>query len=463
MGEAIISRVTQSPEQEVYSYNAVLQVTTFVGATVVCTNGKDKTYRKTSSGVVEFAVGYGTWTVTSTYEDKSRQKVVDVDALKVYYLNLKGLTFGVAIDCSVSDPTVACSYTDDAEGFTPLSCNTTTGVCDYGSWEEIITENFKVRPCLWNAGSVTAYLNKNNYTLTESGTSANITSGTDDVMVEFGKTWYKYSMSGNILKFQVADYDRSADGFVTDAFLSEDGNVSDVDAFYYGAYEGSLVNSALRSLSGKAPQVSTTFNNFRTYAKNRHTKCEIEGFYKRYYILGLLMLVTKSRDGQATIGHGRVNSNSSAINTGTMNGNGLFYGLGSDAAGCKVFGIENFWGNIWKFMGGLYTAGSSKLTVQKASPYGISGGTTLSNTFTSNYPTKYEPFMDGAVILPTLVQSDSTIGWPDYFGVRSSAGCVAGVGGDWNSALASSGPFYCYVYRSPSYAYSDFGARLSAS
>lgn len=428
MGEAIISRVTQSPDQEVYSYNAVLHVTTFAGATVVCTNGKDKTYQKSSAGLVEFAVGYGDWTVTSTYDGKTRQTSLTVDALKVYYLNLKGMTFGIAIDCYVSDPTAACSYTDDAVGFTPLSCNGSTGVCDYGSWEDIIDENFKVKPCLWNAGSVTAYLNKNNYALTVDGNTANITSGNDDVMVEFGKMWYKYSMSGNVLKFQVADYDRSEDGFVTHAFLSEDGNMNDVDQFYYGAYDASLVSNALRSLSGKSPQVSTTFNNFRTYAKARHSTCEIEGFYKRMYILGLLMLVTKSRDAQALIGHGRIASNSSAIASGTMNGNGLFYGLSSDAAGCKAFGIENFWGNIWKFMGGLYTADSSyHLAVQKAGPYGVSGGTTLAQSFSfSNYyPTKYEPFMDGAVILPTLCQSDTTIGWPDYFYVPSAAGYVA--------------------------------------
>ena len=469
MGEAIISRASNSASSSTESFNAILRVQTFTGATVICSNGEGKSYSGVSSGVIDFPAGYGTWTIKSTYQGNERTATVIVSSLQIYEVNLKGLTYGIQIDCSVSDPSAACSYIDDAEGFTPLSCNLGSGICDYGSWADIIKDGLGVRPCLWNNGARTVYLNPNNYTLTEGGSSADITSGNaGDVMVEFAARWYKYSMSGNILKFEVADYDRSEDGFIRTAFLSEDGSQSQKDAFYYGAYNGYVLNNALRSLSGKAPTVNTSYNDFINRASARHSNCTIETFFKRFYILGLLMLVTKSRDGQSTVGYGRISSNSSAIATGTMNTAGLFFCKSDNTSGCKAFGIENLWGNLYTWMAGLVTMDSSgTLGIKACAPFSASGSGYTSVTTGvgtgGNYPTRYSPFYNGAIILPTLWQSNSTIGWPDYFSVSSAAGRVAYVGGYWNSNLADSGPFRCRVSVSPSNAASYCGARLLAS
>lgn len=468
MGEAILSRGARSNEQDTTSYNAIIRANVFVGAKVTCTNG-DKTYQKTATQkTIDFAVGYGTWVITSIYNSNTKTATVEVDALKIYQVTMSGSTYGISIDCSVSSPADAVTYIDDAVGFTPLRC-ASTGACNYGSWETIIDETFGIKPCLYNAGKVT-YLNKDNYAKTEAGATADITSGSSgDVMVEFPAKWYKYSFSGTSLIFEVADYDRSADGFVQSAFLSEDGNSSSVDAFYYGAYDGYVASSKLRSLSGKTPTVNTSFSTFITNAGSTVTGGMIETFAKRMYILGLLMLVTKSRDGQsAGIGYGRVNSNSSAINTGTMNTKGLFYGR-TDVytEGVKVFGIENFWGNIYHWMAGLYTVGTSgSIAVKMAAPYGSSGttgGTTVSGVIASGsyyWPTQYKPYMNGAVILPTLGQSTTTIGWPDYFCINSSSGYIAFVGGSWSYDLSDSGPFACVVDNSASNATSHRGARL---
>ena len=437
MGEAFISRAGNA-QNEIIG-NAVIRATTFSGATVVCTNGA-KSQTVTSGGSVEFTVGYGTWTVTSTYNGKARSKTVIVSAMQIYEINLKGVTYGIAIDMSVSDPTSACSYIDDAVGMSPLSCSS-NGVCTYNGWDEIIDEVFGVKPCLYNNGAVSAYLNKNNYALKADGSSADITSGSSgDVMIEFKKTWYKYSVSGSILKFEVSDYDRSADGFVTAAFLSEDGKASTVDHFYYGAYEGYVLSNKLRSLSGKTATANISYDTSIADAANLGSKYTIETFFKRMYILGLLKLVTRSRDSQVTIGPGRVNGNNSPINTGTMNTAGLFYGRpGTYTEGCKVFGIENFWGNYYNWMAGLVTMGSGVVGVKSAKPYssGGSGYTSVSPGFPANnslIPTAYNPYMNGAVILPTSGQSDTSIGWPDYFCIDSDAGYVALVGGSWTTA-----------------------------
>ena len=83
----------------------------------------------------------------------------------------------------------------------------------------------------------------------------------------------------------------------------------------------------------------------------------------------LLLLIGKSTDTQAVFGNGNeyglfgngptkrdpINWPSNGygvLNSGTMNKKGLFYGTKDDThheyRGVKVFGIENWWGNVWK-------------------------------------------------------------------------------------------------------------------
>lgn len=455
---------------------AAINVYAFSGASLTLTKGT-----RTKSGVgagagtpVTFYVDYGTWTVTSIYNGTTSTKTVKVTEAKVYECNMAGHTYGICIDCSISDPTNAVTYTDDAVGFAALSC-ATTGACNYGSWESIIDDIFGVKPCLYNNGARTTYLNKNNYAQDTSGSVVTITGGSGDIMVEFKKCWYKYSFSGTKLYFQVADYDRSSDGFITDAFRSEDGNDSEVDYFYYGAYEGYNESNKLRSYSGKTVTASVTFANYIDYAHATNAKYTIETLYKRMYILGLLQLVTKSRDGQATVGYGRVNSNSSGIATGTMNTKGLFYGRRDVyTEGVKVFGIENFWGNYYKFMVGILTLDTAKtLGIRRSKPSATAAqkGWFTASYFTNigavvpsnNYPTTCQAYGNGAVMLPTVLQSDATIGWPDYFGVSTAASQAAYVGGVWNADLGRSGPFYCNVRYASSDSNTYYTARVVAA
>lgn len=467
MGEAILTRRTVGTSDLIG--NAIIRVETFAGASVTVTDGGANSYTKTSEGSVDFTVSYGTWYITSTYSGNQRTATVVVDTMKIYQVNCKGLTYGIQIDTSVSDPAAAVTYIDDAVGFTPLTRNPSSGACDYGSWQSIITDWLGVKPCLWSNGNRTTYLNPNNYALTTSGTTADITSGSaGDVMVEFSKKWYRFNKSGRYLTFEVSDYDRSNDGFVTTAFLSENGSAQDRDYFYYGAYEGYNLSSRLRSLSGKTITPNVSYNDWITYASNNNAACTIETLYKRCYILGLLMLVCKSRGIQAVVGSGRIASNSSAIATGTMNAQGLFYGTSDTTKGVKVFGIENFWGNMHKWMAGLVTMSTTGLLgVKKCAPYSASGSgyTSITTGFGTGggYLTDCSSYDNGAIMLPVSCQSDGTIGWPDYFSVNAASGLVPYVGGAWDDTLGASGPFYCYVNGYPARTASSISARLVAS
>lgn len=471
MSEVILSRRSGTFD---YSNNAILRVYTESSVVLTVTNG-DKTYTKTNTvdgGFCDFTVTYGTWSVSGTYNGKTKSTSVVVSALQIYTITLKvkSVTYGISIDMSNTDPYSAVTYTDDAAGFTPLSVNSSK-VCSYGSWADIITDMIGCKPCLYDNGTVT-YLNPNNYAYTSSGSSADITSGNSgDVMVQFKKTWYKFAKSGSTLTFQITDDEsKASSGFVTTAFTSmNSSSVTVKDYMYYSAYEGYNSSNKIRSLSGKTPTDNISFINSQTYCKATGSTYGMEDWAKRCYILGLLMLVTKSRGIQAKIGQGYLDSNSAALTTGTMNTNGLFYGdISAGKTGVKCFGIENMWGSMYNWCDGIFTMSSTTVGLKGTVPYNTTGSgyTTITDGNSRGswlYPTQLTPYLSGAVVFPTTTQSSSTVGWPDGFSVHSLSGYCAVVGGYWDRGVDRGGPFCLHVYYHVSSTGANLGPRLVAA
>ena len=147
-------------------------------------------------------------------------------------------------------------------------------------------------------------------------------------------------------------------------------------------YNGSNVNSVLRSISGKAPMASQTATTEITYAKANNIGSDViwytELFNDRMLINLLLLLIGKSTNTRAVFGTGNNNSyvstyNTGIKNTGTMNTKGLFWGNQDNVSGVKVFGIEHWYGNIWRRIGGwINDKGTQKIKMT----YGQSDGST---------------------------------------------------------------------------------------
>ena len=109
--------------------------------------------------------------------------------------------YGVEINESNSNPETSVVYTDDAVGFIPARGN--NGNFSWGSWEDIIKKEFKIRPCVLRnpQGTVNYYLDYNDFTKKSDGTTANLTGADGDVMIEFGQElWWKFSRVGTKLK-----------------------------------------------------------------------------------------------------------------------------------------------------------------------------------------------------------------------------------------------------------------------
>lgn len=460
MGEALISRGAAGGG----GGGALVKVTTFSGATVTCTSN-NKSFTKTSTGdPVEFTLGYGSWVITAVTSSKTYSTNLNVDTLKVYDITLLGnMTLGISIDMSNSTPGDAVTYTDDAVGYTPLAVDLSTGVCNYGSWETIINHVIGCKPCLYKDGARVAYLDPNDYSKFEDGSDADITSGeAGDVMVEFKKIWYKYAVDGTTLTFQIANYDRSADGFVNSAFKSMDGNATIKDYMYFGAYEGLQKDGKTRSLSGISSfglnTNSDSYTAIRDTCKANGESYGMEDWCKRYYILGLLMLVTKTRYIQGAIGAGCTADNGmyDMVTVGSLDQAGLFAGYdASEFKGVKAFGIENLWGNYYSWCDGIITLSSTTLGFKDCPPYNDTGDgyTSIADGFTRGSwkcPTSMVSVMDGAGITPSVGQADYTLGWCDGVYVVSSAGQVAFVGGSYDIDGTDAGPFYLFVVYYPS-------------
>jgi hypothetical protein len=292
---------------------------------------------------------------------------------------------------AVSNPAKRVEYLNDAVGYTPAGMDYSNDVFDYGDWENAF---FMPRPCMLRTnGEVAYYLDPDDYTKKEDGTASDIADSSfdGDVMIEFPKIWvYRYE-DQNYTYCYIADH-KVDNNYKCYANMDAEGN--EIDRFYVAAYDGSIVSNKLRSLSGVAPANTIAGTTFiaDALAKNTGSDYTKNGWYisqwcDRALINDLLVLIGKSTDTQTVFGKGHNSGGSSAaslIASGTLNAKGMFYGKNVDGYAVKVFGIENYFGNLWKWCAGLMATGANlyaKMTwgTQDGSA-GVGYGTTAVST-----------------------------------------------------------------------------------
>lgn len=339
----------------------------------------------------------------------------DINELKSTVIPTKIYT--ARLDLNNKDPYDSITYMNDAVGFEPLYINQTTGECNYGSWEDVINTLIRPKPCILKDSKVLTYLDPDNYSLTTYGTGANITDEkSGDIMIEFPKVAYKIEQNGNIIDFSIAS-ERIDDTWSIDAFISEDGLQTEADYMYYSAYEGWIdSDNKLRSLSGKYPTANNPIFTYRSYARNNGNTYSMVSIAKRMYITLLSILVTKSLDIKSSIGLGvsefDYNGIRTAIKSGTMNNKGLFYGDNTGTAGMKIFGIENFIGNLGEFTEGLVRS-EGKLYSKTSYPYNDNA---ISYKLIGAYPPAESGWVKSIIVSDQLmIPSEYDATSSDYF------------------------------------------------
>ncbi|MEG1044554.1 MAG: hypothetical protein RSF81_07235, partial [Oscillospiraceae bacterium] len=233
-----------------------------------------------------------------------------------------------------SNPDTRCVYADDALSMTPKS----------NEWDSFFGE----KPCLFKNGAVVGYLNPNDFTKFEDGTTADITSGNSgSVMIEYPRRGLNITNDGTKLTISMTENPNDA----SFSYLAHQRGAVNKDYFYLGAYDGYTTAGKLMSLSGYNPTVNQTIGTFRNQAQANGAGYEQIAFYQLTFLQAMYCLKYKNTDAQTSVGMGFVGG-SAAQPSGYNNTNGMTHGTTSQTVPMKLFGLENFWGNVFVWIDG---------------------------------------------------------------------------------------------------------------
>lgn len=352
-------------------------------------------------------------------------------------------TMTVAVDLSNSNPATSCTYEDDAADMTPGS----------DAWDTF----FGYYPCLFKDGAEVGELNPNNFAQFKDGSAADITSGSaGDVMIAFIERGVRITTTGNILRVSMTD-DPGKEGF--QYYAHRRGN-EHREKFYLGAYKGYVASGKLRSLSGKAPTATQTIGTFRSQAHALGAGYENSGFYQLIFRQVMYLLKYRTLDSQSAVGRGYVDGNTAAVATGGTNAKGMTFGETTGKQQMKLFGLEDFWGNIWEWIDGIVTDGSHNMLTATDNFNDAGTGYTNQGKGASanigNYMSKPQGTTETGFLAKEVNGSETT-----YFcdGANLRSGCVGLFGGHWNPA-SNAGAFRLNVDNAASYSSASISARL---
>ena len=305
----------------------------------------------------------------------------------------------------------------------------------------------------------------NTGTYTTGGT-ANYTGSHGQVMVEIPKFWWKTDEPTSD-QYQWRISDAAQTGYdVHPAFIT-DGVTKDY--IYISAFEGNVSSNVMRSISGVQPSTNTnvsggTINNFRTYAQARGTGWQMQTYWGTHALQMLYLIEYADFDTQTTIGRGYVDaavgSGNGSINTGATISLGNASGAASGTDGLSAIsyrGVENFWGNIWKFTDGLninnreaFVANENFASDVYTVSYTSVGSLATSDGFVSDIQFPH--------FLATEVSGSSTSHLHDNY-LQNTGQRIALFGGNWARG-SDAGGFFWALNVASSNASSFVGSRL---
>lgn len=326
--------------------------------------------------------------------------------------------YGFIYDTTESNPDKMLSTIEDNSKFRSMHMNYDADMFDYGDWDTSYIIK-KLKTCVLGFdGNVLYDLDKNNANLKTDGTPSNIENETvtGNAMSGIAKTYIDFKSLGDG-KYAYRFSNKKVDNTFK-CYAHHDSNGDEIPYIYEPMFPGSLDSSGrLRSLSDKTPIANKT----RQQEINAAQLNNIGGAHiwytevtaDRQLINLLLLLMGMSGNTKEVYGKGNNNSYVSESNTGIkktglMNQKGAFFGYNDNVSGVKVFGIEHYWGNQWRALGGWISdhgtqkikmtygtedgstidgynlGGSGYITIPNSTPSGTSGGYISSVIATEN-------------------------------------------------------------------------------
>jgi len=303
------------------------------------------------------------------------------------------------------------------------------------------------------------------------------------------KFYLKYAYNTGVHSWMVNDTLES--GYEVHPAFVVDG--AEVDFITIGAFEGwqdGQGTPKLYSVAGKLPSVNLTRAQFRTMAQAR-TSAHTQLLYYQYWALQVLYITYFGNfDSQAVIGKamtyfgsggasafglGTVNDGSYAVTkTGISLKNGVktageYVDVNDPSAYMSMFGIENLWGNLLKFVDGINVEQLSAKIYLCNNPSDLADDTStgyvdmgITYNAIEGYPATLFNTKKG-IIAATVTEGTPLI--PDYQGLYSAAEetWVVVVSGGCYVDGAGTGVALLDAYDGSSNANTNFGARLCFS
>lgn len=278
-----------------------------------------------------------------------------------------------------------------------------------------------------------------------------------DVVTYFPTWWFKRTNDGTT-KLRIWS-NTKLDGFEDYA-----GSVgSDRKGFFrLGNFLATNSGSKAYSYGGGSPTGNVSLTNWITYAKARGTGYDLMTWYQLDYVRSLFVLLYRSTDGQTALGRGYVDGSGVQANTAMTFDND--YGMKGSTSGTQrmaFFWIEDFWGNMWQWVGGASTNSNRQLCTQTGYSTASNSDMTSTGVGPSSSISGYISKSAGTTEtgdFPTECSGSETTYLADVGYVASSDFPI--VGGYYGNG-GYAGPFYSDFYNDAGYTYSDVGARIS--
>ena len=366
------------------------------------------------------------------------------DIITVTTSNIQNL--GIKVMTNNSNPKTAVTYIEDAIGISQAKNGNLNG------WKNKWPFN-KIRIVGFKSGSVIEEINPQDKSKYISGTSV---PNDVDVMVEIPKIYWKVTTIPNGYEIRISNVKKDSDYKCLAHLVSG----VEKDNIYIGAYLGSVENGKLRSRSGATPIANTTLTTFRQYAQAVGSGYQLDNWYPLVLRKILYLLAYKNLDSQTALGRGYVDGNSNPTNTGGTNTKGLYYGSTNGKEQVCFLGIEDFYGNLYTWVDGMYYNGNIMVTPDNktfndsASGFKNIGSTTNWNS--GGWISDVVKTTEG-LFFPYGKNGSTNTYYSDYGRVHSGYFSIHG-GSCGNGAYA--GAFLLYVTYGASGSNSSIGGRL---
>ena len=316
-------------------------------------------------------------------------------------------------------------------------------------------------------GEIRYHLDEKNSLVSSTGFPVELKAD-EDIMVVIPKFYCRRTRNGDVVEDSILSQiptTRYMGGYeVHPVFIRTDGTIRPY--ILYGAFKGTEVSGQLRSVSGSLPAVSKTITQFRTLARQgRDSRFNIETIQAVSAVQLLYKAAFQNLNSQQELGNGWTIKPAAVETGGTIPlGNRSGY-YGTNGNQISLFGIEDFFGNVWSFVDGLLVTDDGYYTTNNPDHFGeilSHAHTPASPTQVNGYARKIESMSGDDKFLNILTDTSGspTIGYCDYLYSHDPLDTnIAIFGGTWGDG-SNSGAWCLRLSHVASYDSSFFGSRL---